>query len=117
MAILVQEQVKTAYSFIVHTKDPFTATTGIYAELAVGLGETLASGNQSGVPYKLTSDESESVTVRGFANYSQAVTSCGLRSVDYSKAALSNSLTVLPAIGKRLVKIASYVEGVYSGVP
>ena len=46
MAILIQEQIDAAYSFILHTKDPFsTDSQGIYAEVAVGLGETLASGN------------------------------------------------------------------------
>ncbi len=49
MAILVQEQVNSAYSFVIHTRDPFKSgsgeDSGIYAELAVGLGETLASAN------------------------------------------------------------------------
>ena len=52
---------------------------GIYAELAVGLGETLASANQPGLPYKIsTSSKSDveggvQVTIGSFANYSKAI--------------------------------------------
>ena len=91
MAILVQEQVSPAYSFIVHTRDPFTkGSQGIYAELAVGLGETLASGGQPGLPYKMsTSGKGDAceVTLGGFANYSKAVVPAGAprdAAVDYS---------------------------------
>ena len=76
MAILVQEQISPAYSFVLHTKDPFSsaADSGMYAELAVGLGETLASANQPGVPYKLAAYDSD-VNMKGFANYSKALVS------------------------------------------
>lgn len=57
MAVLAQEQIESAYSFVIHTKDPFNNSgEGIYAELAVGLGETLASANQPGLPYKFKTD-------------------------------------------------------------
>ena len=45
MAVLVQEQISPSYSFVLHTKDPFSASDLMYAELAVGLGETLASAS------------------------------------------------------------------------
>ena len=46
MAVLVQEQIKAEYSFILHSQDPFSDDKeAVYGEVAVGLGETLASGN------------------------------------------------------------------------
>jgi len=45
MAVLVQEQVDVAYSFIIHTHDPISGEDLVSIEIAKGLGETLASGN------------------------------------------------------------------------
>ena len=124
MAILVQEQVNAAYSFILHTNDPFnTDSHGIYAEVAVGLGETLASGNQPGTPYKLSTEakgnevSENEVTVKGFANYSRAVMSGGNNTiVDYSQQDLSQDFAKLRSFGAKFASIASFVEGIYNGV-
>mmetsp|Transcript_47204 Transcript_47204/g.62503 ORF Transcript_47204/g.62503 Transcript_47204/m.62503 type:complete len:86 (+) Transcript_47204:468-725(+) len=77
-----------------HTKDPFSGSQGMYAELAVGLGETLASGNQPGVPYRLSTGakgtiDANQVTVTSFASYSSAVEANGSRTIDYSEQLLS----------------------------
>jgi len=54
MAVLVQAMVDPALSFVMHTLDPATKDPRIaYVELAVGLGETLASACQPGTPYRL----------------------------------------------------------------
>ncbi len=46
MAVLIQHQVMADYSFVVHTRDPVQKTKDYLSiEIAVGLGETLASGN------------------------------------------------------------------------
>lgn len=60
------------YCFVVHTRNPVKADdTSVYIEIACGLGETLASANQSGSPYRLTVErETAEVTVIAFANYS-----------------------------------------------
>ena len=54
MAVLIQEQLKPEYSFILHTQSPVSANEdALYAELATGLGETLASGTR-GSPWRIS---------------------------------------------------------------
>ena len=58
MAVLIQEQLKPEYSFILHTQSPVSADEdALYAELAAGLGETLASGTR-GSPWRLSVEHS-----------------------------------------------------------
>ena len=58
MALLIQEQLKPEYSFILHTQSPVSADEdALYAELAAGLGETLASGTR-GSPWRLSVEHS-----------------------------------------------------------
>jgi alpha-glucan,water dikinase len=48
MAVLIQEVFEANYSFVIHTVNPFTHDRNeIYAEVVMGLGETLA-GNYPG---------------------------------------------------------------------
>lgn len=48
MAVLIQELVEADYSFVIHSVNPFTGNTNeIYAEVVLGLGETLV-GNYPG---------------------------------------------------------------------
>lgn len=47
MSVLIQGQIHSDLSFIVHTQNPISKNVDeIYIEVAVGLGETLASANQ-----------------------------------------------------------------------
>ena len=58
------------------------------------------------------------VTVKGFANYSRAVMSGSNNAiVDYSQQDLSQDFAKLSSFGVKLASIASFVEGIYSGVP
>ena len=58
MAVLVQQQVSPDLSFVLHTVSPLDADKNVmYAELAVGLGETLASGTR-GSPWRLAVNKS-----------------------------------------------------------
>ena len=55
----------------------------------MGLGETLASANQAGLPYKLSTEgkgaiDATQVIVGSFANYSNALVAKSSRVVDYS---------------------------------
>merc|ERR1719375_1503578 len=55
MAVLVQKMIPSEFSFVLHTEDPILTERSedyIYAEVAVGLGETLAAGKQ-GTPYRM----------------------------------------------------------------
>lgn len=54
MAILVQEMIHSEFSFIIHTCNPVTKNKDeVFIEMAIGLGETLASANQKGSPYRV----------------------------------------------------------------
>jgi phosphoglucan,water dikinase len=58
MAVLVQEQLAPDLSFVLHTRSPLEQDPdALYAELAAGLGETLASGTR-GSPWRLTVSKS-----------------------------------------------------------
>ena len=59
MAVLVQEVVEADYSFVIHTVNPFTGDRDeIYAEVVLGLGETLV-GNYPGRALSFTSRKGE----------------------------------------------------------
>lgn len=63
MAVLVQQQLSPDLSFVLHTVSPLNADKDtMYAELAVGLGETLASGTR-GSPWRLAVNKSTGMTV------------------------------------------------------
>ncbi len=48
MAVLIQEVIEAEYAFVIHTANPYTGSNNeIYAELVLGLGETLV-GNYPG---------------------------------------------------------------------
>lgn len=78
MAVLMQELLSPAYSFVIHTasplgNDPATAE----AEVAAGLGETLASG-QRGSAWRLAVNKSTgAVATLAFANFSEALLPVG----------------------------------------
>ena len=58
MAVLIQEQLMPDLSFVLHTSSPLDKDDKVlYAELAAGLGETLASGTR-GSPWRLSVDKS-----------------------------------------------------------
>lgn len=57
MAVLIQEQLSPDTSFVLHTASPLGGDADVLvAELAVGLGETLASGTR-GSPWRLAVDK------------------------------------------------------------
>jgi alpha-glucan,water dikinase len=59
MAILIQEYVEADYSFVIHTVNPTTGDKGeIYAEVVLGLGETLV-GNYPGRAFSFTCRKEE----------------------------------------------------------
>lgn len=73
MAVLIQEQLVPEYSFILHTQSPVSADEdALYAELAAGLGETLASGTR-GSPWRLSVDHHSG---RKSCNHANAYGSC-----------------------------------------
>lgn len=128
------------YSFVLHTRNPLAKVgsgneSDLYAEIAPGMGETLASGAE-GAAWRLTvSDVPSSVTMRAFANFSEAympvsaaytgpevnsiydsstsVMEKGMvaqQVIAYSAYSLSTDLSVRESIGGALFKVGKYLE-------
>ena len=123
MAVLIQSLLTPDYSFVLHTANPIDRNPRqVYAELAVGLGETLASAAARGNPYRLVGDKtSGAVTPLAFANFSQGLWPCptgGLttKTIDYSRVALSRDAEAWHRLGRRLTAIGRHVEEAF-GMP
>jgi phosphoglucan,water dikinase len=117
MAVLIQEMVVPDFSFVLHTINPINQLEQeLYAEIAVGLGDALASAAISGSPYRMVGDKnSGATTMLAFANLSQASRpnpEGGLRreTVDYSRVELSRDETARKALGRRLTEIGRFVQ-------
>jgi phosphoglucan, water dikinase len=117
MAVLIQEMVVPDFSFVLHTVNPINnSAEEVYAEIVVGLGETLASAATRGSPYRLVCGKSSgAVTTLAFANFSQTSQpnpAGGLRheTVDYSRVDLSRDASARQKLGQRLAAIGRFVE-------
>lgn len=117
MALLIQQLIVPDYSFVLHTTNPASQNPGeVYAEIAVGLGETLASAAAPGNPYRIVCDKhSEETAILAFANFSQAAVPAstgGLEQklLNYSRIDLSVNPDNLRKLGNRLCSIALKVE-------
>jgi phosphoglucan,water dikinase len=117
IAVLIQEMLTPDYSFVLHTVNPINHNPGeVYAEIAVGLGETLASAATRGNPYRMVCDRhSGAATTLAFANFSQALwpdPAGGVvpKIVDYSRIAMSCEGDARRRLGSRFASIAQVVE-------
>jgi phosphoglucan,water dikinase len=118
MAVLIQEMVTPEYSFVMHTVNPISGHRDeVYVELAVGLGEVLASAAVPGSPYRLLCHKtSEETRMLAFASFSDAIQpdpsgGTARRVVQYSDVGLSRDPAFARQIGKRLAAIAQFMEG------
>jgi phosphoglucan,water dikinase len=117
MAVIIQQMIAPDYSFVLHTVNPLSHRADeVYAELALGLGETLASAAARGTPYRLVCNkESGAVQTLAFANFSQALLADsrgGVRRelLDYSRVSLSRESESRKDLGRQLAAIGSCVE-------
>lgn len=117
MAVLIQELVAPDFAFVLHTVNPLTRNPAeVYAEIVVGLGETLVGGAVPGNPYRLLcSKQSGEVVALAFANFSHAFwpkPGGGTRRevLDYSRVSLSCELSNLLKLGQRLGRVGEFVE-------
>lgn len=145
MAVLIQEQLAPELSFVLHTVHPLTKNESVLvAEVAPGMGETLASGTRGSGWMLEVERETGKVTTRSFANFSKAfmpasrnytsgskssgnftasesnessgVTGAvSLRMVDYSEQELSWSEDVRQSLGKRLAIVGRLLEHEFGG--
>jgi phosphoglucan,water dikinase len=122
MAVLIQEMLAPEFSFVMHTANPINHDPNeVHVELAVGLGETLASGKASGRPYRMVLKKGAgAVRMLGFASFSQAIwpdAGGGLirKTVNYATVPLSTNEDLRNRLGRRLGNIAELVEGSLKG--
>lgn len=75
-ACAVQEMLAPDLSYVLHTKDPMEESgsnvDSVYAEIAPGMGETLASGTEGSAWRMSVGSKAEDVKMRAFANFSEA---------------------------------------------
>eukprot|EP00262_Sarcandra_glabra_P011298 TRINITY_DN2713_c0_g1_i2.p1 TRINITY_DN2713_c0_g1~~TRINITY_DN2713_c0_g1_i2.p1 ORF type:complete len:1245 (-),score=236.50 TRINITY_DN2713_c0_g1_i2:241-3843(-) len=120
MAVLVQEMLSPDLSFVLHTLSPTNHdSNSVEAEVAPGLGETLASGTR-GTPWRLSSGKFDgSVSTLAFANFSEEmlVLSSGPAdgevihlTVDYSKKPLTVDPIFRRQLGQRLCAVGFFLE-------
>ena len=135
MAVMIQEMAPSTLSFVLHTRatsrihaadadDAADVSPVLEAEIAVGLGETLASGAR-GSPWRLEVDQATG-TVRtvAFASVGEALRllkhaphlGVTAETVDYSKQPLTVDASARAALGLRLAAIGAALEAEY-GAP
>ncbi|KAL5711600.1 phosphoglucan, water dikinase [Ranunculus cassubicifolius] len=120
MAILVQEMLSPDLSFVLHTMSPTDRdNNSVVAEIAPGLGETLASGTR-GTPWRLSAGKFDGqVKTLAFANFSEELLVLGsgpvdgemVRStVDYSKKPLTVDSVFRTQLGQKLCAVGFFLE-------
>jgi phosphoglucan,water dikinase len=117
MAVLVQELVDPYVSFIMHTVNPVTGDRAeAVVELAVGLGETLASAAQPGTPYRLICPRTGgNARLASCATFSLALRPGRSERLDYSHVRLSTDVDHGRQLGHRLADVASRIEEAFGG--
>lgn len=120
MAVLIQEMLSPDLSFVLHTVSPTKQDNNcVEAEIASGLGETLASGTR-GTPWRLSSGKFDGqVQTLAFANLSEELLVRGAGPadgevirliVDYSKKPLTVDSTFRRQLGQRLCAVGFFLE-------
>lgn len=127
MAVLVQELLAPELSFVLHTVSPIDQDEKVVqAEIAVGLGETLASGTR-GTPWRLAANKFDgTVKTLAFANFSEQMMvregsngadgSVVHAVVDYSSQPLSTDAEYRHRVGQMLATVGFFLEK-HFGVP
>ncbi|XVF29240.1 hypothetical protein REPUB_Repub15cG0104000 [Reevesia pubescens] len=120
MAILVQEMLSPDLSFVLHTLSPTDHDNNyVEAEIAPGLGETLASGTR-GTPWRLSSGKFDGlVKTLAFANFSEEMVVSGAcpadgevihLTVDYSQKPLTVDPIFRHQLSQRLCAVGFFLE-------
>ncbi len=122
MAVLIQRMLVADFSFIIHTVNPIDHNTNeAYVELAVGLGETLASGKSPGCPYRMLCDKNTgAVGMLAFASFSKSLwpglsQDLKAETIDYSKINLTIDEDFRNRLGSRLGAISRFCEKALGG--
>jgi phosphoglucan,water dikinase len=121
MAVLLQQMLDAELSFVMHTTNPLTGNRAeALVELAVGLGETLASSASPGTPYRLSCQRpTGNARLLACADFSFAlrpgrsgdVFSIIQDRLNYAKVPLSADPAAIQALARKLAAIADFLEG------
>jgi phosphoglucan,water dikinase len=121
MAVFVQRMMPADISFIMHTVNPVTNNEDeIIFESAVGLGETLASGQEPGAPFRVVCrKKTGAAEMLSFASYSAALVQDRRReivrkSIDYSEIPFSKDKKFRNALCGRIGRIGSRIEAAFA---
>ncbi|KAH7438540.1 hypothetical protein KP509_04G019300 [Ceratopteris richardii] len=125
MAVLVQELLSPDLSFVLHTVSPIDKNEKlVVAEIASGLGETLASGTR-GSPWRVAGNKFDgSVKVFAFANFSEELVvqtdgeadgTVRKQIVDYSRKSLSTNGHYRDRLTEQLTTIGFLLEQKFGG--
>ncbi|KAL8262896.1 hypothetical protein R6Q59_024245 [Mikania micrantha] len=118
MAVLVQEMLSPDLSFVLHTVSPTDNDNKLVeAEIAPGLGETLAAGTR-GTPWRLCCGKFDGVVrTLAFANFSEEMVVGGVAdgevvhlTVDYSKKPLTVNPVFRQQLGQKLGAVGLFLE-------
>jgi phosphoglucan,water dikinase len=117
MAVLIQTMLVPEYAFVMHTVNPINNNPKeLYLELAVGLGQTLASGDIPGSPYRIICNKhTGKVQILAYASFSQSVIpslSGDLlkETIDYRTIRMSTDEDFRDSLASRLASIGERVE-------
>lgn len=124
MAVLIQRMVPSDLSFVAFSLDPVSGdSSALYIEVAVGMGETLASASSSGSPYRFRVNRaSMNVTVVAFSSYGNALVpnggkEGGLKSqvIKYAQQEMTTSKSFRNALVTRIAKTVLVLEDQFGG--
>lgn len=124
MAVLIQEMVLADLSFVAFSYDPVSKERSyLYVEVAVGMGETLASATSSGSPYRFKIDRNSlNVEVLALSSYSDALIptkgkSGGLQGevIDYTRQEMTRNCEFRTSLVERIAKVVLMLEQHFDG--
>jgi phosphoenolpyruvate synthase/pyruvate phosphate dikinase len=122
MAVLIQHMVVPEYSFIIHTLNPSSNNPSeILIECALGLGETLASGETPGSPFRMIFDKVKGkVQTLAFASFSTMAApgpegKISRKTIDYASVGLSTDTDLRNSTGILIGETGRFIEDAFGG--
>lgn len=121
MAVLVQKMVRSELSFVAFSEDPVSRDAErVYVEVAVGMGETLASATCDGSPYRFAVvRKGMKVETASFGSYGVEIVAGeeGVRQrvVDYSAERMTTDAEFREEIVGRIARVVMSLEKEFGG--
>ena len=114
MSVIIMQMTEPEFCYVIHTINPINSNKNeVYIELAIGLGETLASSDQKGAPYRLIYNRNEdNVNIINLSSFSYELErkTNMKKLISYRNEDLSKSEDFIVNVGKKLGKIGIMIE-------